>query len=345
MKSNGDPKQEARQVFLSKVAKGPLGVETVSILSASGRILAEDIVTEMNDPPYSRSIMEGYLVSPSDISGALKENPVSLGIAGDIPVGRGEVEGLVAGKALGVTTGSYIPPGDYSVVKKWDVQVREDQILIDKPATKGENIEAEGSERKKGTPLFSKGTRIQAADIFLLASQGILKVKVANAPRVAIFSSGNEVIPPNEPFRKGAIWDCNSYGLSALIREAGGVPVFKGIVKDDFGLFTEKVKEALGEVDMVVISGGTAVDGRDFTSDLLNAFGSPGTLVNGIPMRSGKPIVLGVSGEKPMVCVAGHPPEAARGFILFGRPMVAHLMGAWSDHSGVETTKLAGEES
>lgn len=331
MKSNGDPIQDARQVFLSNVAKGPLGTQTISILSASGRILADDIVAAMDDPPYARSIMEGYLVSPSDTSGASKENPVSLGVAGDIPVGSGEAKGLIAGKALGVTTGSYIPSGDYSVVKRWDAQARGGQIFIDRPATKGENIEAQGSERRKGAVLFSKGTRIQGTDIFLLASQGILEAKVANAPRVAIFSSGNEVIPPTEPLRKGGVWDCNSYGLSSLIREAGGAPVFKGIVKDDFDLFTEKVKEALREVDMAVISGGTAVDGRDFTADLLNAVGSPGTLVNGIPMRSGKPIVLGVSGSKPMVCVAGHPPEAARGFILFGRPMVAHLMGACTD--------------
>ncbi len=334
MKSNVDPIQEARQVFLSKVTKGPLGIETISVLSACGRILVEDIVATVDDPPYARSIMEGYLVSPLDTSDASKENPASLGIAGNIPVDSGETKGLAAGKVLGVTTGSYIPSGDYSVVKKWDVQVRGDQIVIDRPAIKGANIEAMGSERKKESLLFSRGTRIQAGDIFLLASQGILEVKVANAPRVAIFSSGNEVIPPTEPFRKGAIWDCNSYGLSALIKEAGGTPVFKGIVKDDFNLFKAKVKEAIGGVDMVVISGGTAVDGRDFTSDLLNSLGVPGTLVNGIPMRSGKPIVLGVSGSKPIVCVAGHPPEAARGFMLFGRVMVAHLMGEHIDYLG-----------
>ncbi|HIE65996.1 MAG: molybdopterin molybdotransferase MoeA [Nitrospira sp.] len=340
MKPNGDPIEDAWQVFLSKAGKGPLGIEKISILSASGRILAEDIVAEMDDPPYARSIMEGYLVSPLDISDASKEKPVSLGIAGDIPVGSGEAVGLGPGKAFSVTTGSYIPSGEYSVIKKWDVQGRGDQIVIDKPTTKGENIEAEGSERKKGDALFSKGTRILGEDIFLLASQGVLEVKVANAPRVAIFSSGNEVIPPTAPFRKGAIWDCNSYGLSALIRDAGGVPVFKGIIKDDFDLFREKVKEAFKEVDMVVISGGTAVDGRDFTADLLNALEPPGTLVNGIPMRSGKPIVLGVSGVVPIVCVAGHPPEAARGFNLFGRPMMAHLMGECTEEA--ESPKLVG---
>jgi len=345
MQSNKDPIQDARHVFLSRVEKGPLGVEKISILSSSGHILAEDIVAKMDDPPYARSIMEGYLVSPSDISGASKENPVSLGVAGDIPVGSGEARGLVSGKALSVTTGSYVPFGDYSVIKKWEVQGQGDQIVIDKPAAKGENIESEGCERRKGDVLFTKGTRIQGSDIFLLASQGILEVEIARAPRVAIFSSGNEVISPNEPFKKGAIWDCNSYGLSVLIEEAGGVPVFKGIMKDDFDLFSEKVKEALEGVDMIVISGGTAIGGRDFTADLLNAAGSPGTLVNGIPMRSGKPIVLGVSGSKPILCVAGHPPEAARGFTLFGSPMVDHLRGESTDQPETEAPQFAGEKS
>ncbi|MFQ5579959.1 MAG: molybdopterin molybdotransferase MoeA [Nitrospiria bacterium] len=337
IKSNGDPIQDARQLFLSRVGKGSLGFETVSILSASGRILAEDVLAVIDDPPYGRSIMEGYLVSPPDTLGASKENPVSIDITGDIPVGSGDAENLVSGTALRVTTGSYIPSGDYSVVKKWEVQERGRAIALLKPVVKGENIEVVGSERRKGSVLYSKGAQIRAEDIFLLASQGILKVKVAGAPRVAIFSSGNEVVPPTEPLKKGDIWDCNSYGLSALVREAGGIPFFKGIIKDDLGLFTGKVKEALGEVDMIVISGGTAVGGRDFTADLLNAAGSPGTIVNGIPMRSGKPIVLGVSETKPIVCVAGHPPEAARGFKLFGKPLIAHLMGVYADYPGEES--------
>ncbi|WDT73301.1 MAG: molybdopterin-binding protein [Candidatus Manganitrophus sp.] len=98
-------------------------------------------------------------------------------------------------------------------------------------------------------------------------------------------------------------------------------------MKDDFDLFAKRLKEALAEAEMVVISGGTAIGGRDFTVDLVNAAGAPGAVVKGVPMRSGKPLVLGAAGSKPIVCVAGHPPEAARGFNLFGRPALGRLLG------------------
>jgi molybdopterin molybdotransferase len=327
MSQKDDPVQTALQSFLAVVPGGATGVEKVPLSSARGRILAADVTAAMDDPPYSRSIMEGYVFSSSEAASASAERPVVLQVVGEIPVGSGEAKGLGPGKAMRVTTGSYIPAGDFAVVKQWDVAQEGDRIRLTRPLGKNENIETQGCDRKKGSLLFAKGHRITPADIFLLAGQGILEVSVAKQPRVAIFSSGNEVIPPTEPFRIGAIWDCNSYGLSALVEEAGGIPLFKGIIKDDFDLFSKRLKEALGEAEMVVISGGTAIGGRDFTVDLVNAAGAPGAVVKGVPMRSGKPLVLGAAGSKPIVCVAGHPPEAARGFNLFGRPALGRLLG------------------
>jgi molybdopterin molybdotransferase len=327
MTSKEDPVAMAAEAFLALVPKGPLAADVVPLETALNRVLAVDVSATIDDPPYSRSIMEGYVFLTSDVTSASPERPVILEIAGEIPVGSGEAEGLKSGKALGVTTGSYIPEGDYAVVKGWDVKKNENKIQLTRPLANHENIEIGGGERKKGTVLFQKGRRISSADLFLLASQAILQVTVAKRPKVAIFSSGNEVIPPTEPFKIGFIWDCNSYGLSGLIEEAGGAPFFKGIVKDDFDSFLKKIKASLQEADMVVISGGTAIGGKDFTVDLVNAAGAPGAVVKGIPMRSGKPIVLGVAGIKPIVCVAGHPPEAARGFSLFGKPAVSRLLG------------------
>jgi len=335
MVSSDDPIQTAMESFLSQTGKGPLGSETVSLLSSRGRVLPDDVPVVMDDPPYCRSIMEGYVVCHSDAVDASKEKPVTLEVSGEIPVGVGEAVGLVPGKALSVTTGSYIPDGDYAVVRRFDVQREGNDISLTNQVKLHENIEIQGETRSKGSTFFRKGDRITSDDIFLLASQGLLELKVAKSPRVALFSSGDEVIPLTASHRIGAIWDCNSYGLSSLIQEAGGIPLFRGIVKDDFDLFVKEVRTALQEVDMVVISGGTAVGGRDFTVDLLDAIGSPGALVKGIPMRSGKPIVLGVAGQKPIVCVAGHPPEAARGFSLFGRPAISHLMGEIHNRKGV----------
>lgn len=327
MSQKDDPVQAALESFLAVVPQGASGVEKVPLSSAPGRILAADVTAAIDDPPYSRSVLEGYVLSASEAAAASAERPVTVRVVGEIPVGVGEAKGLGPGKAMRVTTGSFIPAGEFAVAKQWEVALEGDKIRLTRPLGKNENIETQGCDRKKGGLLFAKGHRITPADIFLLAGQGILEVSVAKRPRVAIFSSGNEVIPPTEPFRVGAIWDCNSYGLSALVEEAGGTPLFKGIIQDDFDLFAKRLKEALVEVDMAVISGGTAIGGRDFTIDLVNAAGAPGAVVKGVPMRSGKPLVLGAAGAKPIVCVAGHPPEAARGFNLFGRPALKRLLG------------------
>lgn len=325
--SKDDPIRFALESLLTLVPQGPLGSEAVPLSEARGRVLAIDLQAAMDDPPYSRSIMEGYVLSASDAASASVDRPAVLEVVGEIPVGGADAKQLGPGKAMSVTTGSYIPQGAYSVVKGVEVERNGKEIRLTRPLKPNENIEVQGEFRKKGAPLLSKGKKIGPDEIFLLAGQGILKVDVARRPQVAIFSSGNEVIPPTEPFRTGAIWDCNSYGLFAMVEEAGGRPLLKGIVQDDLDSFVSKVKEALTQADMVVISGGTAIGGRDFTVELVNAIGAPGAVVKGVPMRSGKPIVLGIAGVKPIVCVAGHPPEAARGFSLFGKPAVERLLG------------------
>ncbi len=327
MANSDNPVSDARTRFLNAFEKSNLPVETLPLLKARGRILGEDLSTLRDDPPYNRSIMEGYVVCTSDVAQASDENPVSLEVSGEIKVGQDSAEGLAPGKALAVTTGSYIPGGDYAVFRAWDVKNTGNQIQITQAAKRHNNIEVRGEIRQQGSDLLKKGQRITPADIFTLASQGILEIPVVSPPKVALFSSGNEVIPPTEPFKTGAIWDCNQYGLSSLIEAAGGAPIFHGIMKDNLSEFTKTLKKALETADMAVISGGTAVNGEDFTAALVNAAGQPGTLINGIPMRSGKPIVLGVAGGKPIVCVAGHPPEAARGFHLFGEAAIAHLLG------------------
>lgn len=325
--SKDDPVQFALESFLALIPEGPMKTEEVPLSSARGRVLGMEIKASMDSPPYARSIMEGYLGLASDLSKASKEMPVTLQVVGEVALGASEAKGLGPGKCLSVTTGSFVPPGEFAVVRRWDVEQKGDHVVVTRPAQKGENIEAQGCDQKKGDRLLAKGCRLAPADLYLLAAHGNLKVSVAVRPTVAIFSSGNEVIAATEPMRTGYIRDCNAIGLAAQVEEAGGAPAFKGIMRDDFDLFLKALQAALAGADMAVISGGTAVGGKDFIAELVSAAGKPGTVVNGIPMRSGKPIVLGVAGTKPIVCVAGHPPEAARGFNLFGRPTVGRLLG------------------
>jgi molybdopterin molybdotransferase len=328
---SGDPVQSALEKFLAAFPEGPLGSEEVSLENLPGRILHDEIRAAIDSPPYSRSIIEGYLVNAPETENASDQNSVLLKIADKILPGQSHIKAVKPETAIEVNTGSYVPPMvGLAVVRQMDAQRQNDQIAIRNPVPEAANLEVQGCDIKKGTTLLKRGHQITPEDITLLAGQGILSAKVNRLPKVAIFSSGDEVIPPTQPMKPGYIWDCNSYGLSALTKTHGGIPIFKGIMKDDFDQFKENLKKALQEADMLIISGGTAVGGRDFVADLINALGSPGVVVNGVPMRGGKPLIMGVIGQKPIVCVAGHPPEAIRGFHLFGKPALSRLLGLMS---------------
>ena len=325
--NNDDPMEEALNQFLSQFPQGPFGLEKVPLDHSLGRINGKDLKTVINAPPYPRSIMEGFVVNCSDIQSASESEPTVLSPCGEITMGMSKVGRIPKGGALQVSTGSLIPPGDCTVLRFFDMERSGDKIYVKKALQPGENIELQGCDIKKGALLLPKGKRIDPSDISLLASQGILQITVAKSPKVAIFASGNEVISPTQKIKPGLIWDCNSYALAAYVREEGGIPFFKGIMKDNQKVFLNRLKKTLKEVQMVVIAGGTAVGGRDFIKEILDAAGKPGTLVNGVPMRSGKPLIMGVVSKKPIVCVAGHPPEALRGFSLFGTPALARLLG------------------
>jgi molybdopterin molybdotransferase len=322
-----DPIQTALSRFLPEFPEGTLKKENLLLSKLLHRVLAKEIKSPIDSPPYSRSIIEGYLIHTKETERATTEHPVGFISKGEIPLGSSKIKSVPAGAGMAVTTGSFIPPGDYAVVRSFDYEPRNGKFFIKRAFKPGENIEIQGCDLKKGALLLPKGKRLTPSDIGLLASVGILKAQVSQKPRVAIFSSGNEVIPPSQKFSAGMIWDCNSSALSAAVEESGGIPVLKGIIKDDFNFFKKELKKALKNVDMILISGGTAVEGRDFVADLINSLGKPGTLNNGVPMRSGKPMVNGVVGKTPIVCVAGHPPEAMRGFLLFGKPAIERLLG------------------
>ncbi len=322
-----DPVGAALEKFFAAFPSGPVSIETVELLECRGRVLATDIPASIDSPPFSRALVEGFLVHAADTENAGEDAPVTLTISGVIEPGMTYETPLSSGSCVEVSTGSFIPEDAYAVARNMDITRSGEKITIRRRYNKGDNIEARGCEIRKGDCILKKGIRLSPREIMTLASQGILSVEVAKRPVVAIFCSGNEVIPPSEPLKPGYIWDANSYSLSAQIEEYGGAPLFCGIMKDDFSAFKAALRERLERVDMAVISGGTAVGGKEFIVALINSLGKPGVVVNGVPMRSGKPLIMGVIENKPVVCVAGYPPEAIRGFELFGKPAIERLLG------------------
>lgn len=322
-----DPVQSALGRFLSAFPGGPREIEYVALQDALDRVAADDVTAEVDAPPFARAIVEGYLVNPADVAAASSSTPVTLRIAGVVRPGDPAPAHVAARTAWEVFTGSPVPSGQRAVLKQWDVTKGGDQVVCAASVPDGANVEEQGCDLKAGTVVVPKGTRIGPDEIALLAAQGRDTLAVAVRPIVAIFGSGNEVIPHTARLTPGAIWDCNTPALSAFVQQEGGVPKTFGVVRDDFETFLRALRGALPYCGMILIAGGTAVAGREFVKDLVAELGAPGVIINGVPMRSGKPLIMGVAGQTPVVCVAGHPPEALRGFRLFGVPALARLLG------------------
>jgi molybdenum cofactor synthesis domain-containing protein len=319
------PLVEAQQKFSDSIPFRSLGSEDCALEQAPGRVLARDVTAPGDMPPYNRAIVEGFLILTADGAGASEEKPVSFKIVGAVKPGDKECPSFKSGQAVRIATGSLVPDGPYSSVRAWEAKEQGDSFSITRPFPPRFFIEEKGCDFKQGAVAVAAGTRLDAAAIGTIATLGIPRIEAAMRPKVTIFASGDEVIPYTQALTPGAIRDSNTLMLAAAVTTAGAVPVIGGIMRDDFDKFVAAVKAALAGSDMILISGGTAVGGRDFISDLVKAVGE--LVVDGVPMRSGRPLIMGHAKGKPIVCVAGHPPEALRGFRLFGVAALNRLTG------------------
>ena len=319
------PLIEAQEKFQHALTPNIGPQEILAIEDCLGRVTATDVNAPMDSPPYPRSIVEGFVVHSGETQSASEASPVSFSIIGSTKPGDPSCPTPNSGQGIEVATGSIVPAGDYAIVRMWEAKRTADTFSIERPFPPGFFIEAQGCDIQKGSKLVAAGHRLTAKDIGNLASLGICEVAVVSKPRVAIFASGNEVIPHNQSFRAGAIFDCNSPMLAAAVSDKGCVAVKMGIQDDNFENFVIAVKQALASNDMILIAGGTAVDGRDFISDLIKEVGE--LIIDGVPMRSGRPLIMGKGNDKPIVCVAGHPPEALRGFEMFGDIAINRMLG------------------
>ncbi len=323
--SEVSPLVEAQEKFINTVPHASIGSETVSLDQALGRTAINAVTAQEDSPAYHRAIVEGFIVNTAETQGASEESPVSFKIVGTVEPGDAECPDFGSGEAIEVTTGAIVADGQVSIVRMWEAKRDGDTFTITRPFPPRFFVEDQGCDFAKGTTIVEAGSVITPEQIGTLASLGISEVEVSRTPNVTVFACGDEVIPHNGEFRPGLIRDCNSPMLAAAVTAAGGNATQGGIMSDDFNAVVTQVKAALSGSDMVVISGGTAVGGRDFISDLLREVGE--LVIDGVPMRSGRPLIMGVADGKPLICVAGHPPEAMRGFTLFGVPALGKLQG------------------
>jgi len=309
-----------RAVEVAKSLATAPKTERVPLKKARGRVLAEDIASDIDIPGFTRSVMDGYAVRAADTAGAGESAPAILTLKGRVLMGNSADYAVQPGECIYVPTGGILPEGTDAVVMAENTEPFGDSILIKKSAADGENIIRYNEDFKTGEVVLEKGRRISAQDLGVLAAVGCAEVPVTTKPRIGILSTGNELVPVTQVPATGQVRDVNGYIISAFVQDHGCVPVSYGIVRDDREAFGAALATAARECDAVLISGGSSKDDRDMTAAVIAGMGK--VFVHGIAIAPGKPTVLGRAGTVPVIGLPGHP--AATFVVLLA--IVRHLL-------------------
>ena len=295
----------ARAQDIIAAAASPLDrTERVRLRDARGRVLAHDLMAPADVPPFSRAAMDGYAVRAADTAGATRDTPVRLRCVEQIYTGQMPVQVVAAGLCSEVATGAPMPEGADAVVMVEETAASGDAVQLFAAAAAGQNIGRQGQDIRTGQLVLSAGTVLTASRVGAVAALGHTEVLVYARPRVAILSTGNEVVEPGEPLAPGQIYDINSYTLAAVVAEHGGVPVIHRTAIDTLEDLSRAVDECLAE-DVLVFSGGSSVGTRDLILDVIRAKGE--VLFHGIAVKPGKPTAFGRISGKLAFGMPGYP--------------------------------------
>jgi len=340
-------REDAQRVLNEHFVIPALSVDEIPISSALGRVLAFALVSPSDLPEFDRSTMDGYAVRSADTFGAAESRPALLNVVGDILMGTMPERAIARGEAMKIATGGALPAGADAVVMFEQTQpVDATSIEVVKPVAPLENVVQAGDDIKKGEVVLSRGHLLRPQDMSALAAVGITRIKVFERPRVAIISTGNEIVPADTFPGPGQIRDSNSYNLEGLIAQAGGVPVKKGIIPDDYARLRETLEAAIKDSALVLMTGGSSVGTADLTAKVINDAGQPGVLVHGVSIKPGKPLVVGLVGAPsrhvPVFGLPGHPAAVSICFDLFVKPILARLTGEAPDPAleGISPTRV-----
>ena len=305
-----------------------VATEEIPLLETVDRILAEDIVADVDLPDFPRAIVDGYALQGASTFGASDGNPAYLNITGSIAMGESPKLTVGPGEAARIATGGMLPKGADGVIMIEHTEAIDDATIeVYRSIAPGQNMIAIGEDIKKKSCVLKQGQMIRPQEAGLLAALGRRKVAVFQKPVIGIISTGDEIIPINETPRRGQIRDINTYTLAGLIHETGSQAISYGIVRDDFETLFEKCKLALDQCDMILISGGSSVGTRDFTVDVLSALQDAKILVHGISISPGKPTILAKIQNKAFWGMPGHVVSSMIVFSRVVRPFVMHFSG------------------
>jgi len=305
----------------------PRSIEEALTSAAIGRTLAEDLIAQIDVPGFDRAAMDGYAVVAEDTFGADDDNPKRLQIVGRCEAGQQVSISTKKGETIEISTGAPVPRGANAVVMVEHTRHADSTVEIFRPVVPGENVAAAGSDIMAGELVLRKGETVTPREIGVLAALGVEKIKVFRKPRVAILSTGNELLPPGAPLAYGKVYDINASAIAASVAECGGEPVNLGIVPDNPAMMEEKLREALSNNEVVLTSGSTSAGAGDLVYRIIDNLGKPGILVHGISVKPGKPALVAVVNGKPLIGLPGYPTSALMIFHALVAPILRAMSG------------------
>jgi putative molybdopterin biosynthesis protein len=323
--------EEARARFARHVDLTPLAGEKVGLADALGRVLAHDVAAPIDVPPFDRSNVDGFALRAADSAGASDGAPVRLRLNAEVIVcGHAPALEVAPATATTIATGGVLPRGADAVamVEHTDlVDDREPAIDLRRAVAPGQFVSYAGSDLARGEVVLRRGTRIGSREIGMLAACGIAAADVVRRPKVAVLSTGDELVAPGEALKPAGVYDSNGAIIAAAVQEAGGEPVALGAVADDAAALERAVRDALALCDLVLVSGGTSKGAGDLSHQVVSRLGAPGILVHGVALKPGKPLCLAVADGKPLAVLPGFPTSAIFTFHAFVAPVIRALAG------------------
>lgn len=335
-------RDEAERRFHAVLDLRPLAGEMVPLDAALGRVLAEDVRSPVDVPSFDRSNVDGYAVRAADTFGASEQRPRELVLlSATISPGEKPADEVGSGQAILIATGAMLPRGADAVVMVEHTDDSRGNLQVRRAVTSGANITFTGTDISAGELVLHAGDLLTSRETGLLAAIGVAEVPVVCRPRVAILSTGDEIIAPGQPMRAGLVYDSNSRIIADAVRERGGEPIELGIVRDDADQLRARLSRAIAEHDVVLLSGGTSKGAGDLCYQVVSELKDPGIMAHGVALKPGKPICLAVTRGKPVVVLPGFPTSAIFTFHEFVAPVLRLLAGRPREASGSVSAELA----
>lgn len=334
---------EAR--FRAAIELQSLGAESIPLDQALQRVLAADVTARVDVPSFDRSNVDGYAVRACDTYGALEEQPKTLRLLPEVIATAVQPRTEVGpGEAMTIATGGMMPRGADAVVMIEDTDVDQvageerPRLTVRRAVTPGRGLTFAGADIAQGEIVLRAGDRLSSRETGVLAAIGESEVLVCRRPRVAILSTGDEIIAPGQPMKPGFVYDSNARILADAVTECGGEPVSLGIAPDHLDLLRTKLHESIQQCDVVLLSGGTSKGEGDLCYRVVAELNDPGIVAHGVALKPGKPICLAATAGKPVVILPGFPTSAIFTFHEFVAPVIRLLSGAAADTPRGKTT-------